>query len=294
MSRPMIEIHPAATLFPMMSAEEFDGLKADISKHGQRESITLWKGMLLDGRNRLRACEELGIEPEFGELDDATDPFDWVISFNLHRRHLEKGQRAIIAAKCRELYEQQAKERMLAGKGLDPSANLRRGRASDHAAKAVGVSGRSVDMAGKVLASGNQELITAVEHGSMSLNAAHRKLTEPERIVYEPTPKVELIELVGELRKTLANFAEKFGDDRLDVFENVVMSELQSKLPPIGSDGRPKVKNPASTTAMQFATIAILQLKGIKDDNPDATAAFTKVDAYICNRLKVMHDKAGA
>ena len=58
----MYDVHPAAEIFPLMSDEEFKGLVADIQEHGLREPIVLHDGKVLDGRNRVRACEELGIE----------------------------------------------------------------------------------------------------------------------------------------------------------------------------------------------------------------------------------------
>jgi ParB-like chromosome segregation protein Spo0J len=57
------EVHPAASLFPMMTAEEIDALGEDMLAHGQREHIVMCRGQILDGRNRLRACILKGIKP---------------------------------------------------------------------------------------------------------------------------------------------------------------------------------------------------------------------------------------
>ncbi len=51
----------------------------------------------MDGRNRFKACEELGVKPEFLEYA-GNNPLSDVISWNLKRRHLSESQRAIIAA----------------------------------------------------------------------------------------------------------------------------------------------------------------------------------------------------
>src|SRR5690606_33589017 len=50
-------VHPAATIFPMMDDERLRELAEDIKQNGQREPIVYWKDQLLDGRNRLKACE---------------------------------------------------------------------------------------------------------------------------------------------------------------------------------------------------------------------------------------------
>jgi hypothetical protein len=55
------EAHPLATLMPMMDDDAFAQHKADIAKHGVRDAITLYQGMILDGRNRYKAAKELGL-----------------------------------------------------------------------------------------------------------------------------------------------------------------------------------------------------------------------------------------
>jgi hypothetical protein len=101
-------IHPAADLFPMMTPEEYEALKEDIREHGQHEWATLLDGKIIDGRNRYRACRELGIETEFCELDvrDHPQPFDpvaFVLSKNLYRRHLTREQRDEVIKKLRSM-----------------------------------------------------------------------------------------------------------------------------------------------------------------------------------------------
>jgi hypothetical protein len=92
------EVHPAASLFPLMTDAEIDALAEDMAANGQREPIILFRGQILDGRNRLLACARKGIAPKFhNELP--ADPYVYAASVNLHRRHLDASQRAMIAAK---------------------------------------------------------------------------------------------------------------------------------------------------------------------------------------------------
>jgi hypothetical protein len=64
--------HPLADHFPMMdrTSPEFKGLVASIRANGLWEPITMHQGKVLDGRNRLLACEEARIEPRFEDFDD--------------------------------------------------------------------------------------------------------------------------------------------------------------------------------------------------------------------------------
>lgn len=96
--------HPIANLFPMMSEAERAELGADMKANGQAETVKLFQGMLLDGRNRYAECVRLGL-PVRTEIFSGSmrEALDWVISKNLHRRHLTESQRAIVAAQIGKL-----------------------------------------------------------------------------------------------------------------------------------------------------------------------------------------------
>lgn len=108
--------HEVADLFPLMQADEFESLKQDIAKHGQREAILIHPdGRIIDGRNRHRACCELSLAPTFRTWDRKGSLVELVISLNLHRRHLTSGQKAIISVDILPLLEAEAKERQVEG-----------------------------------------------------------------------------------------------------------------------------------------------------------------------------------
>jgi hypothetical protein len=74
-----VEFHEIASLFPMMDSEEYAALKASIEASGLRKPIVLYEGKILDGRNRYRACVELGKEPSF-ESWQGDDPWEMAIT----------------------------------------------------------------------------------------------------------------------------------------------------------------------------------------------------------------------
>ena len=105
-----------------------------------------------------------------------TDPLADVVSWNLKRRHLSTSQKATLAVALKPMFEARARERMLAGKKPDPTANLRDGdrhsrEASHQAAAAVGVSGRIVQDAEHVKRHA-PEVFEEVKAGRMTVHAA--------------------------------------------------------------------------------------------------------------------------
>ena len=96
------EVHPYADRWPMRPADEIEEMAESIRTRRQRLPIILTPdGILVDGRNRLRACELAGIEPWF-EVDDTLIDEDEITAYiwdaNGDRRNLSKGQRAMLAA----------------------------------------------------------------------------------------------------------------------------------------------------------------------------------------------------
>jgi ParB-like chromosome segregation protein Spo0J len=170
-----MKYHEAANIFPLMDEDELRTLAEDIGLRGQLVPIEICDGMILDGRNRWAACEFAGIEPITLEVNPK-DPVAYVLSLNLHRRHLDETQRAMVGGRAISAYEKLAKDRqkLSEGRGVKGVENLPHlnGTARDKAGKAVGVSGRSVASAAKVLASGSKELIAACDDGEVSVSAA--------------------------------------------------------------------------------------------------------------------------
>ena len=107
------EFHPSAEIFPLLEGPDFEALVEDIRDHGLREPIFLHTdGRILDGRNRYRACELLGITPPHriwsarnGETETA-----FVVSMNLHRRHLNAFQRIELVLRLKDKLLQKGKE----------------------------------------------------------------------------------------------------------------------------------------------------------------------------------------
>lgn len=90
-------VHPAAEVFPMLPPDELAELAEDIRVNGLAHPIVVKDGVLIDGRNRREACRIAGVEPRTLELN-GQDPKAFIVSSNVKRRRLTKGQSAMAVA----------------------------------------------------------------------------------------------------------------------------------------------------------------------------------------------------
>jgi N6-adenosine-specific RNA methylase IME4 len=199
--------HPVVNLFPPMTEEEYQALKADIEANGLHEPCRLWRGQLVDGRHRLRACRELGCEPRFVEVDgDEAAMMRLVFGMNWSRRHLSSGQKATVLVDFDDLLAglaRQAKDRQQAqgergkeggrgnkktlpqqvGEGIDPHAR----EADQQAALLAGTNRQYVADARKLKAEA-PHLLARVRAGEVTLRAAaaeHRREERRADIIHE-------------------------------------------------------------------------------------------------------------
>lgn len=232
-------VHPAASAFRMSDSETLDDLANDIKEFGLREPIVLvayWPDayallrshgfdvedgedisgrdfgsdvndelvnppmVLVDGRNRLTACIQAGVEPVFttdipGNTSglDSDDPgfdqfvWDWVYSKNLHRRHMSQNDK-LAAAKAYHAQEKiWAKERQLStlkqnqseGDTVTPHreervASKSDGEAASRAAKKAGIS-RNTLLRSEYVDEHAPDLAEKIEAGEMSVTAAEKQ-----------------------------------------------------------------------------------------------------------------------
>jgi hypothetical protein len=150
----------------------FKALVADIEANGLQEQLTMFEGKVLDGRNRLQALKELGaVELRAHHLRDyrGDDPIGYVLSINLHRRHLNESQRAMVAGKLTNL-------------GVGANQHTKgEGTSIDVASKLLNVGRASIDRAKVVLAKGDPSLIEAVEQGTVSVSSAATQAKQQEQ-----------------------------------------------------------------------------------------------------------------
>ena len=167
-----MDIHPAAECVRLMDADELASLAASIKAHGQRDPINLGRvngaasEVLIDGRNRLRACEIAGVEPRFQTIefndDEAVKAF---IADKSEHRNISKGQKAMQIAL---LWPQPEKGG--------------RGKKSKNHKETLGFSSMRLSQARAVLAH-SRELALAVRDGTTKLDEALKEVKAAREVI---------------------------------------------------------------------------------------------------------------
>jgi len=160
-----------------MPADEFAVLCADIKANGVREAITLYEGMVIDGWHRYSASQAEGVHCPSKLLGDGVDPVAFVISANLHRRHLTASQRALAVVTCSKWAP--------VGKAAKPAPGAGLQATNEQMAAAADVGERTIRQAKVVAAEGSEEVKEAVRSGAMSAKAG-AEATRPAKPTQKP------------------------------------------------------------------------------------------------------------
>ena len=227
-------VHPVASLFPMIDDDALNALAEDIEKNGQREPIIVAyldeamidEPVVIDGRNRHAACKLAGIEPEFKFVMSLNDRelspqviADWIISHNLHRRHLTTSQKAMVGQGYLAYLKEEAKKRQIeavkrgnVSRHSDSPVSAktrelvagRESRSDVQAAKIVGVGEKSIRDADYV-ATHDPELAQQVRDSKVTVSAAAKRIRES----LNPKPKQTPEQVAEKLAKVVAKHDEE-------------------------------------------------------------------------------------
>lgn len=249
------QYHEVANIFPLMQGEEYEGLRADIKANGLLEPVWLHpdNNFIIDGRNRHRACVDLGVKPAFRYWTGDGSLVSFVVSLNLKRRHLNESQRAMVAAKIANM-----------GKGNPTGANQHTGGnaqicafpetlfpveaspngvtaiSQDEAAKLLNVGKRSVQSADAVQDHGTPELIAAVERGEVAVSTASvisQAPPEDQIAILAKGPK-QIVEASNKIRakKTEKRRAERKARNEEKCAEPTPLVDLPSRFDLVYAD----------------------------------------------------------
>jgi 16S rRNA G966 N2-methylase RsmD len=226
-------VHPAAELFPLLGDDELRELADDIKVHGLREPIWLWNEVdhclwLLDGRNRVRACQIAGIQPTT-RFYSGDDPIGFSVSLNLKRRHLDEWDKAEVALGIEPLYAAAA-ARNVGGRPRNdapkppenfPEVTQQERESRERAAKVAGTTGRNVTTLKRIKRDAPDLLSKREESSSdkrISLGRAERIIRDREaeqrrieqaRAEAAAQPEPTIVDIrVGDFRDVLADLRD--------------------------------------------------------------------------------------
>jgi hypothetical protein len=170
-----IPVHPAADLFPMIADSDDQAMVSlinSIKANGQLHPIIMWNGVIVDGRNRYAACKQAGIAPKTKSMqfESDADAIRYIISTNIHRRHLDPRRIPAIAADLAT---------MMRGRPSEDNPQ-KCGNTTAEVAERLGTSERQVELAKEVKAKA-PDLFQKMKTGEMRTGTAHRLMKERAR-----------------------------------------------------------------------------------------------------------------
>jgi len=218
-------IHPMADVFPMLQEDELTALSESIKQNGLRHSIVTavvdGEIMVIDGRNRLSACELAGIEPAYIEYEG--NVADYIYDENITRRHLTISQAAIGEA----LLFPKGRKNNQHSKVASPDT-MRSGASRDtmrYARKLVDPENNATD------------LVEQVKKGPLTVGAAYKELTNRQggynaietrlKELKENAPDLaELVNSGQAINEVYASYTERKTADRLSKI--TILNDLRS------------------------------------------------------------------
>lgn len=241
---------------------------------------------VIDGRHRARACEELGIDPET-EVYEGDDLVAFVVSLNLHRRHLDESQRAMVAGRLATL-----------PKGANQHASIE-APTQTQAAELLNVSRPSVQRAREVIEHGAPELVQAVEQGMVSVSAA---------ATIAEVPKEEQKQIVARGEREILEAAKairtkKAEERRADRVEKIVeiskgnapLGQLAERYPVIYADPPWRyehVETESRAIENQYPTMALDEIKALDLDGialDDCVLFMWATSPKLAEAFEVLH-----
>lgn len=166
--------HPYACIIEFGAGIDLDSMAAQMREHGYDESepIVLWQSdpkqplLILSGRHRHAAAIMAEVMPAFRVLEGDDAKAQAFALKDVHRRHLNESQRALIAARL-------STNTRGGDRRSDQRANLPFDTTTqEQAASTMGVSETLVKAAAKVDAKGTPALVKAVADGTLKASDA--------------------------------------------------------------------------------------------------------------------------
>lgn len=175
-----------SALIPPLTEDERRQLEANLRVDGCRDPLVVWQeqGILLDGHNRYRLCQQHHIEFDVRQvsLPDRNAAKVWIIRNQFGRRNLTPYQRAELALKLEPLIAAKAKEKQRAAGGAvvqksgEPAV-----RTDKELARTAGVSHDTIAKAKFLRDNADDQTKEQLRTGQTSIHAAYKAVRKKRR-----------------------------------------------------------------------------------------------------------------
>lgn len=279
--------HPLAELMPAMTPESYENLKTSISINGLLQPISVYQGIILDGRHRFQACLDLDLQPAIEEWNGA-DALRYVEAMNLARRQLSLPQRALAAASISTAAKGRNKHTATAAPSQEVAANLYQ------------VSLDTLQRGKKILADAHDDIIELVRKDEMSISKAVQlaKLPKKEQLKALRSKNVQTLADADEIKakKSAKVLKERVKTIQARIAKNKPLSEAGGpfsliyadppwRYPATGKSGsRLRIENQYPT--MEIEDICAQPVASICDD--DAMLFLWSPSSLLPQALQVM------
>ena len=186
------ERHHLSAIFGDIPTEEFNALQADIDKNGFTDHVIItYEGKILDGWHRYKIAKKVDrLEELVFKPLTVFDPSEYVISKNMHRRHLTESQRAQIVVEAHK-WATGGGDRM-SEKYKTTSQSCEVVKTREEMAEEANVSPRTIDTAKQVSRAGRaDEVIAGKKSAPAVIKEEKQKL---EFTLPQPEPEPEPIQ----------------------------------------------------------------------------------------------------
>jgi len=212
-----LKINPRFEKFsPKKKPDEIEELKNSLKKKGYVGSpILTWHGFIVDGHNRYKMCQELGIkinleknveEIELGDFSEEIDAMDWMLTHQLSSKNLSPGEKLAMMDEFNEevrienekkrlstLKQNQTANRSLQLEASDENNRDRSLNTDRQTAQKAGVGVGTVARYNKVMNSNDEELKEKVKTGQVTVNKAYEEVRKRETRVCKTCGKEKKI-----------------------------------------------------------------------------------------------------
>lgn len=277
-------------LIPPLSKEEYEQLEKNILAEGIREPILLWDvtqyqccnnqlwkdiddrvcvncgkeferiEYIIDGHNRYEIATKHNLEYKtaYKHFDNRESVIEWIILNQFGRRNLSAYDRSRLALKLKPVFEEKAKENILATQNNNSSSAFQKSGKQIHTskelAKVAGVSHDTIAKVQKIEEKAPEIIKEKVKSGDISINQAYQQVRKQEKL-----KKVEEKIIVNKEKST--GFVDIYNTDKK-------YSIIYADPPWSYSDWENGLRNPTTHyKTMTLSDIYNLPIMNIADEN---------------------------